>query len=418
MGTSYYMKLPLRGAGSCEIESLGSFITRLACLHGATRFQFLHHLSSWWLRHNPKQTPLPRECIESRLSGYSQDVSLLVAALEGSTFVSDVRASTLLSLQDVCAKNCVGATRRLRAWCPRCYQEDRKGGNPVYDRLLWRLQAYERCSIHGLRLLSKCPGCGSAQGGEETFQALDKCSKCHEYLWANSHSWDYLGSPELGEKDLEKLVGYVARNPAFRFRATAPWEFLDGLGSMYNRSDLVQHAGDIFHTRKRHAQPQLNSLLWTAAYFGIPLLDILLSPVEAGRQATLDIPCSRFRDRPKRRKLDKERLARYREVLIESIEKGPPYPRRGDLALQCDMSYYARPPELRSLLDKLDRLRQNEIRKRGALQVRQVDRSINAELSRVNKRTQRLLIRHVVRETGAPVNLVRKRIKALSPDRC
>jgi len=417
MSTSYYMKLPLRGTDSCEIESLGSFITRLAYLHGATRFQFLHHLSSWWSRHNPSQTPLPQQCIQSRLSGYSQDVSLLITALEQSTHVPDIRASTLLSLQDVCAKNCVGATRRHRAWCPRCYQEDREAGDSVYDRLLWRLQAYERCSIHGLRLVSECPGCGSAQGEADTFQALDECSKCRECLWAKPYSWDYLSTPELGEKDLVDIVGYVARNPATRFRAMAPWEFLDSLGPMFNKTDLVQHAGDIFHTRKIHAQPQLNSLLWTAAYFDAPLLQVLLSPVQAGRQVTLDIPCSRFRDRPKRRKLDKERLARYRAALMKSIEKGAPYPSRRDLALQCDMSYYARPPELRPLLDKLDRLRRSEIRKRGALQVRKVDRSINAELSRGSQRTKRLLIRHVIRETGAPVHLVRKRVKALSPDR-
>jgi len=409
----YYMPLPLCGNGMYEVEGLSSYVGRLAYLHGATRHQFIAHLSDWWSRNNDQQRPLPKQCASVRLNGYSQDAALFVNALEAATGMFDIRSATLLSLKNVCAKNCIGSTRYHRAWCPRCYQEDRLAGRPVYDRLLWRLQSYERCSAHRLRLEIVCPHCGSVQSDPNRSQRLDICVECKGELLGPSSRWRRATQSELGENDLENLFAYVSQNPQVEFDASAPWLFLEKMKGVFSHGDLMRSAGDVFHNRKSPLKPQLNSLLAMATFFRVPLLDILLDPTSAGSQCVMDIAPQLARRKKKRRAIAQERLDRYRQVLEQAIEEGPPYPTHEALAMHADMPPHARPASLENLVRQLHQLRANDVKQRRTQKQTLIDQLVLDHAKIEGSRPRKPFIKKIVSEANAPVHTVRDRVRIL-----
>lgn len=409
----YYMPLPLCGSGMCEVEGLSSYVSRLAYLHGATRHQFITHLSDWWSRHNGQQRPLPKQCASVRLNGYSPDAALFVDALEAATGMPEIRSATLLSLKNVCAKNCIGSTRYHRAWCPRCYQEDRLEGRPAYDRLLWRLQSYERCSVHQLRLEILCPHCRSVQTDPNRSLPLDVCGDCKGNLVGPSSMWQRAVHSELGEDDLERLLAYVARDPQVEFDASAPWLFLEKMQDAFSHGDLLRYTGDVFHNRKQPVKPQLNSLLAMAAFFRVPLLDILLDPTCAGSQELVDIPPLAARRRKKRRAISQERLDRYRQVLEEAIQRGPPYPTHEALATQADMHPHARPACLDNLVRQLHQLRASDVKQRRIQKQAQIDQLVLDHARMDGSHPRKPFIKTIVAEAVAPVHTVRDRVRFL-----
>lgn len=409
----YYMPLPLCGNGMYEVEGLSSYVGRLAYLHGATRHQFIAHLSDWWSRNNEQQRPLPKHCASVRLNGYSQDAALFVNALEAATGMRDIRAATLLSLKNVCAKNCIGSTRYHRAWCPRCYQEDRLAGRPVYDRLLWRLQSYERCSAHGLRLEIVCAHCGSVQSDPNRSQRLDICVECKGELLGPASRWRRVSRSELGENDLERLLAYVSQNPQVEFDASAPWMFLERMKDVFSHGDLIRYAGDVFHTRRSPLRPQLNSLLAIASYFRVPLLDILLDPISAGSQGVMELPRQPAQRRKKRRAIAQERLDRYRQLLEQAIKTGPPYPTQEALAMHADMPPHARPASLDHLIRQLHQLRADDVKLRRDQKQTQIDQLILDHAKAKGSHPRKPFVRKIVAEADAPVHTVRERVRLL-----
>lgn len=408
-----YLPLPLCGSGRSDVEGLSSYVCRLAYLHGASRHQFIAHLSDWWARHSDQHRPLPKQCASVRLNGYSPDAELFVEALQAATDTTDIRAATLLSLRHVCAKNCIGSTRYHRAWCPRCYQEDRLAGRPAYDRLLWRLQSYERCSAHGLRLEILCPRCGSIQTDPSRPQQLDVCVACKGDLFGLSSGWQRITRSELGEKDLESLLDYVAQHPHTQFDASSPWVFLEKVKDGFPHSALMRYAGDIFHHRRSQARPQLNSLLSMASYFGVPLLDILLDPKHAGSQRMMDLPQQPVRRRRRRRAIAQERLDKYRRVLEQAIERGAPYPAQEVLAMHADMPRQSRPASLYHLIRQLHQLRANDVKQRRSQKQKQVDQLVLDHAKAEGSRPRKPFIRKIAAEADAPVHTVRDRVRVL-----
>lgn len=409
----HYMPLPLCGSGMSNVEGLSSYVSRLAHLHGASRHQFIAHLSDWWARHNGQHRSLPKQCASVRLNGYSPDAELFVEALHAATGMTDIQAATLLSLKNVCAKNCIGSTRYHRAWCPRCYQEDRLAGSPAYDRLLWRLQSYERCSAHGLKLEILCPHCSSIQTDPSRSQQLDVCVACKGDLFGPSSRWQRATRSELGEEDLERLLAYVAQHPHTQFDASAPWIFVEKMKDFFPHGELMRYAGDVFHHRKLPMRPQLNSLLAMASYFGAPLLDILLDPTSAGSQRLMDIPRQPARPRRKRRAIAQERLDRYRLVLEQAIKRGPPYPAQDALAMHADMPRQARPASLDHLIRQLHQLRANDVNQRRNQKQEQVDQLVLDHAKTEGSRPRKPFIRKIAAEADAPVHTVRDRVRVL-----
>jgi hypothetical protein len=180
-----YARAP-EGAGTPQVESLTSYITRLAAAH------------CW-----PTRTLMERE-IGPRLGWTSSLTTLLkngayclngaghaaakgVDALEDLTGQSGLVGLTLLPWRAVFAQRAL--IRAQRAWCPQCFDAWRQRDTPIYEPLIWAVAAVSACAYHRRRLCTQCPRCG-AQGQPVigSWAQPGRCSSCGTWLGSASKS--------------------------------------------------------------------------------------------------------------------------------------------------------------------------------------------------------------------------------------
>jgi transcriptional regulator with XRE-family HTH domain len=182
-----YSLAPL-GVGSSQVESITSYVMRLAGAHAVFSGTLVRTEIFPNLTLHPKR--LGCAALHS-LNGLSACFVQWVEVLESLTSRNDLRVLTLLPWQSVVAAD--GVSRRYRTWCPRCYQERREREQVVYDSLLWMLASVSACPLHEVPLAEFCPHCEK--------RSLPFCARGQPGFCTHCHGW--LGSdlsvPSLGE---------------------------------------------------------------------------------------------------------------------------------------------------------------------------------------------------------------------------
>lgn len=156
------------GVGTSLVESLTSYVTRLAKVHGVyPRILLLQEIIPllsqplWQVNRQLADVRLAHHCnFSAKLNGTSNSASDLVQALEQLTLCHNLRFLTLLTWQSILPT--MKLLRRERAWCPACYESWRKSNHSIYDPLLWAIAANQVCPYHQLQLQTRCPApnCG------------------------------------------------------------------------------------------------------------------------------------------------------------------------------------------------------------------------------------------------------------------
>ncbi len=178
---SILYQLPPIGIGTPTVESLTSYLTRLAASHTVTVGALLEYEVARLI--DKKYGAASLQSI-SRLRGAVNSVGSmtrdLVCALEQLTMQQDLHLLTMLSFAEIVPSR--NLFRDVRSWCPQCFQEWHERGDILYEPLLWSLKPVKYCSIHQTALVNKCPNCQQNNppfGGK--FQ-LGFCSRCHSWL--------------------------------------------------------------------------------------------------------------------------------------------------------------------------------------------------------------------------------------------
>lgn len=152
--------LPPIGVGTAFVESLTSYIARLADAHSVFCGRLVEKAIVPLV---PGYSPLEQQHGLFRGDGSKSNLvnaegmraRYAVQALEALTLRTDLRHLTLLFLADVLYVR--GLVRHKKAWCPVCYQEWRATGQVIYDPLLWVFQEVSVCIRHNQRLQMHCP---------------------------------------------------------------------------------------------------------------------------------------------------------------------------------------------------------------------------------------------------------------------
>jgi len=158
--SALYPLQPL-GVGTPDVESLTSYLTRLATAHSVSPRVLLveaiiplvgrndlnkatdNSLSAFWT-------------MDSRaLNGTGAIARVWSQAVATLTGCTDLPHLTLLTWRDVLPTRRL--LRRVRAWCPACYEEWRRDGSIVYDPLRWALVVVTICPRHRRLLRQACP---------------------------------------------------------------------------------------------------------------------------------------------------------------------------------------------------------------------------------------------------------------------
>lgn len=141
------------GVGSAGVESLTSYLARLAaahCVFPATLIEqiMLPRLGVRFFR--------KRDGRGSHLvNATGVPASVTYQCLESLTARSDLRMLTLVTWSNVIG--ILGLLRNTKAWCPGCYEEWARADTVIYEPLLWAFKAVTVCVRHQGCLREVCP---------------------------------------------------------------------------------------------------------------------------------------------------------------------------------------------------------------------------------------------------------------------
>jgi len=141
------------GLGTPEVESLTSYLCRLAFSHGMTA----RNLAAWILDHFDQPVLECYKWFRRSFSSMSEESELWATWLAELTATAGLDRLTLVPWRHLFS----GARLAPHAdrWCPCCLQDDLKSGRTPYLRLSWDVAAVTVCTRHKVELVSDCPHC-------------------------------------------------------------------------------------------------------------------------------------------------------------------------------------------------------------------------------------------------------------------
>jgi hypothetical protein len=163
------------GLGTSRVESLTSYLTRLAQAHTVSLRTLIKREVFPLLAENPKGCDLEKMHSLNGMGHVKQ-----VAVLEKLTRRTDLRGLTLLPLQSLIS-GCE-ILRSHRAWCPRCFEEWRSNSMPLYECLLWVLQPVMVCPTHRILLQQQCASCQKRSSVLSAYARPGFCQYCRHWL--------------------------------------------------------------------------------------------------------------------------------------------------------------------------------------------------------------------------------------------
>jgi len=171
------------GVGTPWVESLTSYIARLASAHAVFPGVFMNKLLEPLVqgRHS-HLLHISQGTKTNLLNATGLRATFAVQFLENLTLRSDLQHLTLLVWSEILCLR--GLVRLIKAWCPQCYEHWREHGEIIFDPLLWTIQEVTTCVIHQIPLCQQCPNPDCVR----TLPALcwrsrpGYCSYCQEWL--------------------------------------------------------------------------------------------------------------------------------------------------------------------------------------------------------------------------------------------
>jgi hypothetical protein len=175
-----------QGKGTPLIESLSSYINRLAWIYGVnprilvTQEIFPNLCRSHHTRTSPGR--LGNFCQEDvkTINGIGEAAADWSQTLERLTMRSDLQSLTLNEWASGFSP--FGLLNPSPRWCPICYYEWREKGLPIYQPLQWSLRDITICLLHKRQLVQLCPHCKKKQSTIAATSRLGFCTRCNCWL--------------------------------------------------------------------------------------------------------------------------------------------------------------------------------------------------------------------------------------------
>ena len=369
--TSRLYALDPQGAGTPLVESLTSYVARLAWAHCVTQrslvtLQVAPTLNRSYLLTNGKVGgTLWRRAVA--INGVGEWAEDWIESLQLLTTRQDLRPLTMLPWAAVLPPR--GLLRRTRAWCPYCLQGWRDTGVPVYEPLIWALEVVTTCGLHGTALSTSCcwPECGATSTHLSARSVPGYCPACgcwqgastvktsnlgaeaapaspHEGEW-HTWVWQQVGTMLAGGESLASLASreHIAATLRLWLRTVAEDSPAE-LGRLCGLSP--RSAGDIATGAQL---PQLSTLLSMCYRQGILPTDLLTGTLLSGGAQTYQVvalaaegrqPIRRRRRKGKSpRVFERDRLEAALRAVLVAADDAPPTMRAVARELGYDPSH-------------------------------------------------------------------------------
>jgi len=267
------------GIGTGQVEAIHSYISRLVQAHGVHLLTLARYIDSFLpgLTHAPgsapQRGPSPSNSITSRAHYWSHE---RVQILERLTARPELHALTLLRLSQAIEDQ--GCWSNHRAWCPQCYAQWQRKGQPIFQPLTWSLNVVPMCSLHRVWLIAECPRCRQPQSRYSTYWPLGCCTACGE--WLGSHS-------KAEVRRLKRLCAEPEMKPPVLWRHWASESVAELLRAM--ASETPAPTRDRLARNLRHCLDQMQAPpVQLAQWIGVP--DALVSHwLDASLKPTLSV---------------------------------------------------------------------------------------------------------------------------------
>lgn len=169
------------GIGTPYVESLTSYVTRLAQAHCVETGVLMEREIAPVIGKRYGGANLHKIYnFTKALNGTGVMASDLAEALAYLTFQDELHFLTMSCWSDVFPSR--NLLRPMRAWCPVCYEQWYFQNQTVYEPLIWSLKVINICLHHKTKLTQICPHCHQENLPLAWQSRPGYCSKCHEWL--------------------------------------------------------------------------------------------------------------------------------------------------------------------------------------------------------------------------------------------
>ena len=183
MRHSYLYRLDPMGTGTEMVESLTSYISRLAIAHcvpvKTLVFEVLAPRLAISMDRSYSRFFKEYAVSINGLGEYATGFSTLLDEL---TIRKDLSFLTMLGLKDVFDRRGKGLLKSVKVWCPYCFKEQKASGTPLFEPLLWTISPITFCRKHQCELRSFCPSCKMEQPILARDTLIGQCAHCGDEL--------------------------------------------------------------------------------------------------------------------------------------------------------------------------------------------------------------------------------------------
>jgi len=285
--------IPLLGQGTAEIESLSSYVLRLAFEHGASGGTFLSAIAemSGHDSRSYRSVVAHRHGIGalSRVNASTDRLRLLLAELTGQNLFSG--ALQFLGRNAFLVSADIGGIR----WCPECFCEMSEMDTPRYIKQLWQMKVVCYCPLHRTALESQCSQCRSEQRSARAAAPVGWCMKCGLSLAKRGDPLlikDIIPSWECMSFDLVEIFSKTSRDSEEQNCTITSRDYIEELTSRLQEMfierrpppiglDLMQVA-----SKPRGGNSRLTTLRRLAYMMNMSLYEMLTRPFDV-----LRLPC-------------------------------------------------------------------------------------------------------------------------------
>lgn len=360
------------GIGTPRVESLTSYITRLAQAHSVSVKDLLQadilrsfiqgfsqnsreSQSSAWLRYS------------RAINGTRTWARKCSDAFGKLTSRSDLHLLTMLPWASVIPTR--GLLKKSKAWCPRCYEEWINDDLPLYEPLLWKFDFIHICADHHVILEMECPHCHKEIPHLSSRSYPGHCSHCGKPLFdaiAEAREISSIRSPEIKWQiwmidhigELLAYAPYLIHPPSpkiiCRFYLTQTDRHFDG-----TVTEMARLLGVTWIAVKTWITgeyiPKIENLLRSCYCLGVSPLQVLTLEELITENTIIRMPLwvkDNKKERPPR-KLDKDWILSELEKVISAQYLFPPSMAAVARSLEIDQSHLMRLfPEQCSLISK------------------------------------------------------------------
>lgn len=189
MDRSILYNLEPMGIGTPFVESLTSYITRIADAHCVQTGSLISKVYAPCLNKEYLSKISMRGgngFFDSAIgiNGLGKLANEFSELTDKFTGRSDLSCTTLKNWSSIFPNR--GLLKKTKSWCPKCYEELKLSDEVIYDPLIWNFQIVNYCLKHKSPLLNICESCNRSVPVINRTSIPGFCSKCGNWLGSTS----------------------------------------------------------------------------------------------------------------------------------------------------------------------------------------------------------------------------------------